>query len=169
MNDIDMALKKYEPGEPKMKPDVLKQIKEIEKEHKRMVEEQMKSQQGQGQILLERPGEPPIALSTQDVVNIMKQQKSQIEQLMKRNEEMNQIIQKMQEKIMDLRNEIKTKDLKIETMTMEKIKSDMVKEDTVRVEIKEEDSDDEPDIIPEPENKPVLKSDPEVKIKIQKK
>ena len=32
MNKIDSLLEKYEPGEPKNKPDVLKQIKEIEEE-----------------------------------------------------------------------------------------------------------------------------------------
>jgi TolA-binding protein len=91
-----------------MKPGVLKQIKKIEEDHKRIMEEQMRAQQGGagagGQIMLERPGEPPLALSSQDVVNIIKQQQQQIEQLSKRNSEMNEIIQKMQEKIAQMRN-----------------------------------------------------------------
>ena len=177
MSDIDLALKNYEPGEPKMKPDVLKQIKEIEKEHKKMVDAQMKSQQSQGQILLERPGESPIALTTQEVVTIMKQQQQQIEQLTKRSEDMNIIIQKMQEKIVVLRNENSEKNKLIEVLKQKATESSNStkknEEEFIRIEIKD-DSDDEMDEIPEskpePEpEKPKTKSDPEVKIKIKKK
>lgn len=174
MSDIDLALKNYEPGEPKMKPDVLKQIKEIEKEHKKIMEAQMKAQQTQGQILLERPGEPPITLSTQDVVNIMKQQQQQIEQLTKRNEDINIIIQKMQEKILELRKENNEKDKMIETLKNKKVEeNNSIKEndnECIRIEIKEDDSDDETEPASNNESyKPKSKSDPEIKIKIKNK
>lgn len=82
MEDIDAALAKYEPGLPAMKPDVLVQIKEIEANRQKMIEEEMKKQQAaNGPILLQRPGESPVALSQQDVVNIMQQQQQQINQI----------------------------------------------------------------------------------------
>lgn len=104
MNEIDEALKLYEPGLPKMKPDVLKQIKEIEIEHKKITEQHAQSQQSTNQVILERPNQPPIVLSNDDIVSIIKQQQLVIEELTKRNSDMNTIIQKMQEKILELRN-----------------------------------------------------------------
>jgi glycosyltransferase involved in cell wall biosynthesis len=83
MQDIETLLSKYEPGLPKMKPDVLKQIKEIEEERKKMMEEEMKKQQANGPIVIQRPGEPPVQLSQQDVVNIIQQQQIRINELQK--------------------------------------------------------------------------------------
>jgi len=85
MEDIDEKLINYEPGLPKMKPDVLAQIKVIEEERQAYIAEQMKKQQESGstsgQIVLQRPGEPPTTLSQQDVVNIMQQQQEIIQKL----------------------------------------------------------------------------------------
>jgi predicted RNase H-like nuclease (RuvC/YqgF family) len=83
MQDIESLLSKYEPGLPKMKPDVLKQIKQIEEERKKMMEEEMKKQQANGPIVIQRPGEPPVQLSQQDVVNIIQQQQVRINELQK--------------------------------------------------------------------------------------
>ena len=44
MNDIDELLENYEPGQAKMKPDVLKQIKEIEEKREQMMKEEMEYQ-----------------------------------------------------------------------------------------------------------------------------
>ena len=62
------------------------------------------SQQSTNQVILERPNQPPIVLSNDDIVSIIKQQQLVIEELTKRNSDMNTIIQKMQEKILELRN-----------------------------------------------------------------
>jgi glycosyltransferase involved in cell wall biosynthesis len=74
MKDIDKLLAKYEPGLPKMKPDVLKQIKEIDAERAKMMQEQ----NANGPIMLQQPGKEPVALSSQDVVNMIQQQQQQI-------------------------------------------------------------------------------------------
>jgi len=82
MEDIDELLANYEPGLPNMKPDVLIQIKEIEIERQKYMEEQVQKQQQQASpIVLQRPGEAPVQLTQQDVVNIMKQQQQLISQL----------------------------------------------------------------------------------------
>ena len=80
MDEIDGLLEKYDPGSPKHKPDVLKQIKEIEETRAKMVQQQQLQQQQQ-QIVLERPGMPPVVLSAVDCMNIIRQQKDQIDQL----------------------------------------------------------------------------------------
>jgi glycosyltransferase involved in cell wall biosynthesis len=74
MKDIDKLLLKYEPGLPKMKPDVLKQIKEIDEERSKMMEQH----NANGPIMLQQPGKEPVALSSQDVVNMIQQQQQQI-------------------------------------------------------------------------------------------
>ena len=45
MEDIDKLLEHYEPGEPKMKPNVLIQTKQLEQERQKMMEEHIKQQQ----------------------------------------------------------------------------------------------------------------------------
>ena len=71
MEDIDPLLEKYEPGNPKMKPDVLKQIAEIEKEREKMMQEEMAKQ---GQIMMNQPGKPPVAMSIQQVAELLTKQ-----------------------------------------------------------------------------------------------
>jgi len=80
MVNIDKLLEKYEPGEPKMKPDVLKQIKEIEAKREQMVRDEMAKQANNGPIVLQRPGEQPVQLSNQQVVEIISQQQQQLQE-----------------------------------------------------------------------------------------
>ena len=86
MNRIDKLLENYEPGHPRMKPDVLEQMKEIEKERA----EQMRQSalEPNAPIMIQRPGELPIQLTSQDVVNIIKQQQENIGQLQNRIKEL---------------------------------------------------------------------------------
>ena len=75
MEDIDGLLAKYEPGEPKMKPDVIKQIGEILKEREKiLMEEQAKN----AKIILQRPGEAPIEIGPAQAVEMMKAQQQEI-------------------------------------------------------------------------------------------
>jgi hypothetical protein len=103
MEDIDELLKGYEPGEPKMKPDVLIQIKQIEKDREAMMQQQQQQSQ---QIMMERPGQPPVALSTQDVVNMIKQQQSQIGELTARIAELENISKASQLQLMERNDKI---------------------------------------------------------------
>ena len=80
MNDIDALLDAYEPGQPKMKPDVLKQIKQIEDDREQMMQEEMKKINNQP-ITLQRPGEPPVQLTNVEIVNIINSQQEQLKQL----------------------------------------------------------------------------------------
>jgi len=78
MEDIDGLLAKYEPGEPKMKPDVLKQIAEIEASREKiMMDEQAK---GMGQIMMNQPGKEPVALTIPQIAELLKNQQDVIAQ-----------------------------------------------------------------------------------------
>jgi len=80
MKDIDALLDSYEPGQAKMKPDVLKQIKEIEDEREKMIQEEMKKMNNQP-IILQKPGEQPVQLTNVEIVNIINQQQEQLRQI----------------------------------------------------------------------------------------
>jgi len=80
LKEIDAYLAAYEPGLPKMKPDVLKQIKEIEAEREVMIQEEMKKINNQP-ITLQRPGQDPVQLTNVEIVNIINNQQEQIRQL----------------------------------------------------------------------------------------
>jgi glycosyltransferase involved in cell wall biosynthesis len=81
LRDIDKLLEGYEPGLPNMKPDVLKQIKEIEAEREQMIKEEMEKMKKNSPIMLQRAGQEPIELSNQDVVNMIQDQQKQMAQL----------------------------------------------------------------------------------------
>ena len=67
LNTIDSKLEKYHHGDPIMKPDVLKQMKELEIEREKM------KQQMPGQIMINRPGEQPRALSPPEIAKLLQQ------------------------------------------------------------------------------------------------
>ena len=103
MEDIDALLDKYDPGKPEMKPDVLKQIKEIEAKRAQMIKDYEEKQQSQnGPIMLTREGQPPVQLTNQQVVQIMGQHKQQILDLTKKNEELQRFTQLLQQKVIEL-------------------------------------------------------------------
>ena len=97
MNHIDKLLDNYEPGLPKMKPDVLAQIKEIEAERAVMIEKLQKEQAAaNGPIILQRQGQEPVQLSSQDAVNIMQQQQKHIIDLTEKVKDLEKMIVKLQ-------------------------------------------------------------------------
>ena len=99
VNRIEQLLKTYEPGRPNMKPDVIKQMVEIEKSRKKEMEKMRAAQQQQ-------PNQPCITFSNsngttqqltlEQVVQILQQQQNQIDQLVelvkKKDEEINRLI-----------------------------------------------------------------------------
>jgi len=101
LKDIDDALATYEPGLPKMKPDVLKQIKEIEAQRDQMLKEEMAKQQTNGPIMLQQPGKEPIQLSNQDVVNLIQQQQQQIGQLTQKCGEFDNMVNNLQKQLIE--------------------------------------------------------------------
>ena len=79
MNKITGLLKKYEPGLPAMKPDVLKQIASLDKERQAAAEKMAKN--APSPIVLQQQNGPPITLTMEQVVNLLRQQQAQIENL----------------------------------------------------------------------------------------
>ena len=77
--EIDELLNNYEPGNPSNKPDVLKQMKEIEERRKKMLED---SKNESGKIILNQNGNH-IELNNQQIVQIMQQQQQKIDELNK--------------------------------------------------------------------------------------
>jgi hypothetical protein len=98
LEDIGALLDAYEPGNPSYKPDVLDQMKKIEAERDRMMQEYQKSNGGTSQsqqIMMQNPGEEPRALSTQEIIQLIQQQQQQIQMLTQRNAELEQALQQM--------------------------------------------------------------------------
>ena len=81
LEDIDKLLNNYEPGLPKMKPDVLTQITKIKKERAEAIEKIQN-----GPIMLQQgDGKPPIELNHQQVVQFIKQLQQKNEELIQQN------------------------------------------------------------------------------------
>lgn len=110
MKDIDGLLKNYDPGLPNMKPDVLKQIKELEAEREKMVKELADKQNGP--IMMNIPGQPPKQLSNPEVVQLIQQQQQAIQQFT--NER-----QGLQNNLMSMQNQIIQASIKIQELEEE--------------------------------------------------
>jgi len=96
LKDIEIKLKMYEPGQAKYKPDVVKQLKEMDDARAKQMQEMVKSGQfPQQKIMVQRSGEPPTELSIEDVVKLLQTQQEHIKKLM-------DIIQTQEEKIRTL-------------------------------------------------------------------
>ncbi len=102
MEDIDGLLEHYEPGRPHMKPDALKQIKEIEEKREKMIEEAMAAQRATGPIFINRPGQEPLQLTSEQVVGIIKQLQEQNQALEEKNNQNAKYIGLLQDKILKL-------------------------------------------------------------------
>jgi hypothetical protein len=107
MNQIDELLKVYEPGDPKMKPDVLVQMKKIEQERDEMIRrqrEQQQQQQGQnpgsGQIIMQRPGEQPVVLTPEQIVSLVQNQQQQMQQATARIAELEGMVVLLQKQLL---------------------------------------------------------------------
>ena len=90
MTDIDKNLEKYAPGSPINKPDVLKQMDEINEERKKM---NLANQQGAA-IMIDIPGQGKRKLSPQEIIGTLTQQQNQIKFLIQRVKELeNNVLQ----------------------------------------------------------------------------
>jgi len=91
MQDIDALLANYSPGTPDKKPDVLEQIRKIELERKKMM--QQHEPQNQPKLMMQRPGEEPRELTPDEITGILNQQKNEINRLLLENEELKKKLQ----------------------------------------------------------------------------
>ena len=98
LEDIGPLLEAYEPGNPRYKPDVLDQMKRIEAERDRLMQEYQKANGGMSQpqqIMMQNPGEEPRALTTQEIIHLIQTQQQQIQMLTQRNAELEKAVQEM--------------------------------------------------------------------------
>ena len=156
LRDIDEKLKVYEPGEPKNKPDVLEQIKEIENKREVMIKEEMEKQKKNAPIMVQQPGKEPKQLASQEVVSIMQNQLQDLQKLNNEKQHLEIMVKNLQEQLMK-----KTKELKESKDTIKnlekKLQEDSKKETFTRIPI--EIVDDSPTVF--------SKSSPEVSVQIQ--
>jgi hypothetical protein len=149
MKHIDKLLENYEPGLPKMKPDVLVQIKEIEAKRELMIKEEMAKMQDNGPIMLQQPGKEPVKLSNNEVVKIIQQQQQQLQNTTNRIGELENMITMLQKQLID-----KTKSLQTITKELNVLKQnssssvDERKPEFTRIQITEDDSMDNIDVTP---------------------
>jgi glycosyltransferase involved in cell wall biosynthesis len=84
MNEIDKLLIDYKPGEPEMKPDVLKQIAEMEEFKRLQLEKELiKIKKENSKIAVTGRDGKTIVLTNDKIVNILQQQEIEIERLKK--------------------------------------------------------------------------------------
>jgi hypothetical protein len=107
MVDLEKILVDYLPGRPEMKPDVIQQTLQLERDRERMAAEQAQQMNGgggdNGQIILQQPGQEPVALSNKQVVEIIQQQQGEIQNRDKKIYQMNEEIKKLQFDLYNLR------------------------------------------------------------------
>jgi hypothetical protein len=80
MVDLEKLLEDYAPGRPEMKPDVIAQTLQLEKERAKMAADAAAAGGGSGgQIILQQPGEAPVTLNNQQIVQIMQKLQTDLE------------------------------------------------------------------------------------------
>ena len=94
MVELEKLLENYAPGRPDMKPDVIAQTIQLEKDRAKMAQDAEAAAAaaggggGGGQIILQQPGQQPVALNNEQVVQIIQQLQTDVEH---RNKELAQI------------------------------------------------------------------------------
>ncbi|MAU36398.1 MAG: hypothetical protein CMD14_03390 [Flavobacteriales bacterium] len=83
MSKIDELLKNYEPGLPKMKPDVLEQIIEIEERRRKDAESKLQelASKSQGRIVVQSNDGSSKELSNDEILHLLRQQQANINNL----------------------------------------------------------------------------------------
>lgn len=92
--DIDDLLRDYAPGRPDMKPDVLKQIKEIDEKRQKMTEN---NTQYNGNISITDDNGNKRTLTIQEIADLLKKQQTAIQQYKKLVEQQKQEIERLKQ------------------------------------------------------------------------
>lgn len=115
VKDMLDILPKYKPGDPIMKPDVLKQMAKIKEEREKL--------NAPGYITIQQDGQPPKAISKEDVVGILRSQQEKIKELttksLKQQEIQNSVIQKLKINIVEKDEEILSLKKTIQSMKLQ--------------------------------------------------
>ena len=96
MVDLEKLLEDYAPGRPEMKPDVIAQTLQLERDRAKMAADAAAAGGGGsgGQIILQQPGEAPVTLNNQQIVQIMQKLQTDLEA---RNNEIAQLLEENRE------------------------------------------------------------------------
>jgi len=94
LNEIEDLLVNYKPGDPSMKPDVLKQIGEIEEKRR-----QMSSNNNNGSIVLQQDGKEPIQLTQDQVLQHLNEQNKKMQELVEILKQRDKTISILQEQL----------------------------------------------------------------------
>ena len=129
MEDIDELLDNYEPGLPDKKPDVLKQIKIIEEQRAKAMEQQIKQQQRQQEtanhpIVMNRPNHPPVQLNSHQVIDIITQQQNTIKELTEKSSMSEKIATSLQAQLIDVSTKLNLANEMIKTLEEKNKQSD---------------------------------------------
>ena len=98
MEKIDELLQNYTPGDPSNKPDVLKQMKEIEERRDKMIKD-MQEKQKNGPIMMNEPGKPPRQLNNQEVVQLIQSQQQQLKAMNEEKIQLNNTLMAIQSQL----------------------------------------------------------------------
>jgi hypothetical protein len=143
MNKIDKLLVNYEPGKPCMKPDVLQQMLDIERERRRYAEKHVKN--GSGQITISTSDGKQQVLNNDQIVSLLRQNQEQLKMLANLNNEKDEEIRNLKnnsnkdesfESFIKFEPEtIEPETIESETIEPETIKPETIKPDTNKGDI----------------------------------
>ena len=179
LKEIDNKLDQYKPGDPKMKPDVLKQIKELEVERAKMIEEKKKEMMknmgnNPDKIVLQQEGKDPITLTMQDAVEIMNKQNKEILNLRNRVNELELKVQQVARQSVLIKQEDKVEpeeksEESIEAQDKDEEEKSEKSEESIEVEEKEEEEKSEESIEAEDKEEEEKSEKSEESIKVEEK
>ena len=105
MNQIEKLLENYEPGDPKMKPDVISQIARMDKERA----EEAAKHGGNNAIIAEDGNGKQVQLSNQQIVELIQNLQNENGELKKginsQNQQLQDVVKQANEKIQDVINQ----------------------------------------------------------------
>jgi hypothetical protein len=83
MVELEKLLENYAPGRPEMKPDVIAQTRQMEKDREKMMADAAArggggAGGGGGQIVIQQPGKDPVALTNEQVIQIIQNLQSDV-------------------------------------------------------------------------------------------
>jgi len=100
LNKIEGLLVDYKPGDPEMKPDVIKQIKEIEKKRNSMINKENNNPS----IVVQQQGKEPISLNQEQIIQHLNQQNQKINELVVILKQRDETILNLQHQIDNIKN-----------------------------------------------------------------
>jgi glycosyltransferase involved in cell wall biosynthesis len=111
LEDIDKLLENYDVGLPKMKPDVLKQIKIIEDKRAKMIQDMIEEEKKKP-VMVNEPGKGTRQLDNNEIRQIINNQQKLITQLKNENQE-------LQSKLVTLQSELISMSIQRDTVAKE--------------------------------------------------